>query len=449
MEMIIKDKKDKSKKLKKIIVILIALILVIVATFGIYYTIKNDKNNEVIDFSNYSEKTITKAQTITSSGVYNITGDIKGTIVVDAKNANVKIVLENANIEATDGPAIYVKNAKNVYIESKGENTLNGKATTDLNGVIYSKSDLTLEGDGTLNVTSNIDGIVSKDNLKILSGTYVIKAEDDGIVGKDSVYVKDGSITITSGHDGIKASNEKSGTIKIEGGTFNITTGSGSKTTTKTSDFDDSNSVSIKGIKAYGNIEISGGEFVINSEDDSIHSNSDIKITSGTFTLNSNDDGIHADGKIDISGGKFKITSAEGIEATYVLISDGTINIDASDDGINAANKSNNYSVTVEITGGDITIKMGSGDTDAIDSNGNLYIKGGTINIDANSPFDYDGEGKKTGGTVIVNGTETNNLTNQMMGGGIQGGMPNDSSVPSDNNRNMRGGRPSDNRSMR
>ena len=78
---------------------------------------------------------------------------------------------------------------------------------------------------------------------------------------------------------------------------------------------------------------------------------------------------------------------------------------------------------------------MGAGDTDGIDSNGNLYINGGSINITAQSPFDYDGTGKYTGGTLIVNGTQTTVLQNQQMGGGTsfggdQGG-----------NRGGRGGR--------
>ena len=64
---------------------------------------------------------------------------------------------------------------------------------------------------------------------------------------------------------------------------------------------------------------------------------------------------------------------------------------------------------------------MKSGDTDALDSNGNLYINGGKLNITANSPFDYDGEAKYTGGEMIVNGNTTTSITNQMMGGG---GMP-------------------------
>ena len=66
---------------------------------------------------------------------------------------------------------------------------------------------------------------------------------------------------------------------------------------------------------------------------------------------------------------------------------------------------------------------MGQGDTDAIDSNGSLYINGGTLNITANSPFDYDGEAKLNGGTLIVNGEETTTITNQF-GGGMNGNMP-------------------------
>ena len=71
---------------------------------------------------------------------------------------------------------------------------------------------------------------------------------------------------------------------------------------------------------------------------------------------------------------------------------------------------------------------MGQGDHDAIDSNGNLHINGGTLNISASSPFDYDGQASYTGGTMIVNGSQTTTITNQMMGGGMggMGGMHND-----------------------
>ena len=68
---------------------------------------------------------------------------------------------------------------------------------------------------------------------------------------------------------------------------------------------------------------------------------------------------------------------------------------------------------------------MGQGDTDGIDSNGDLTINGGTINITGQSSFDYDGTATYNGGTLIVNGEEVYEITNQFGGmgpGGMQGG---------------------------
>jgi hypothetical protein len=54
---------------------------------------------------------------------------------------------------------------------------------------------------------------------------------------------------------------------------------------------------------------------------------------------------------------------------------------------------------------------MGGGDADGIDSNGDLIITGGTIDVTARTPFDYDGSCTHTGGTIIVNGVETNAIS--------------------------------------
>ena len=161
------------------------------------------------------------------------------------------------------------------------------------------------------------------------------------------------------------------------------------------------------------------------NEADGINSEGDLIVTgSGSLKINAEDDGIHADGKLTINGGNITISAVEGLEATYVVINDGAVNITASDDGINAANKSDKYSVCVEINGGNLTIDMGQGDTDAIDSNGSIVINGGTITVTAQSPFDWDTSATLNGGTVIVNGTQVTSLTNQfggMMGGGMMG----------------------------
>jgi len=104
-----------------------------------------------------------------------------------------------------------------------------------------------------------------------------------------------------------------------------------------------------------------------------------------------------------------------------VQINGGTVTVNASDDGINASSKSSCYDIVAEFNGGYVTVVMGAGDTDGIDSNGDLYIRGGTVDVTGQSAFDYDGRAEYTGGTIIVNGQQVDSIPNQMMGG--RGGM--------------------------
>lgn len=356
--------------------------------------IKTESNtDDKFDFSSYKSidvdlSTVNNKYSITEKGVYNLTGTLNGYIEINSEE-NIVLVFNGITINNTNGPCINVLNAKNVYIKLNKESTLTDGSSyngfDDVDACIYSKDDLIIYGDGILNVNANFgDGIVSKDDLEIHSGTYNIKAKDDAIKGKDSVLIEDGTFNITSGGDGIKSTNEED----IE-----------------------------KGI-----ITINGGTINVNSTTDGLDSANKIYINGGNLTINAGDDGIHADGYIEINKGTISIEGAEGIEATTVKINDGTINISASDDGINAGNKRSDYKVLIEINGGDITINMAQGDTDGIDSNGDLTITGGKIDMSCNSPFDYDGTATYTGGKLIVNGEETNEITNQF-GGGMPGGM--------------------------
>jgi hypothetical protein len=384
--------------------------------------------------------------TITEAGTYILSGDYEGMIVVEVgEEDKVQLVLANATITNENGPAIYVRSADKVFltaaegtvnvISDGSDYTLTDDDTT-LDAAVFSRDDLTINGSGKLTIYGNYKhAVVSKDDLVITAKDLSVSAQNVGLNGKDSVRLSEAAVSITAGSDGIRSENgadADKGFVSVVDSTVVITSGKdGIQAETVftaenasiriTSGGSSGASESCKGIKAGVSISINGGVYAIDSLDDAIHTNGSILISGGAFTLESQDDGIHANEKVEISGGTMNITAYEGVEATYILISGGDITIAASDDGINAARKSSAYTPTVEITGGTVTITMGAGDTDGIDSNGNVIITGGTISISGNSSFDYDGTATFTGGTVYVNGQQVSSIPNQFMGGGMGG----------------------------
>lgn len=153
-------------------------------------------------------------------------------------------------------------------------------------------------------------------------------------------------------------------------------------------------------------IVIDGARVKINSSDDAIHTNSgNVLIKGGTLDLTTLDDGIHADELVKIDGGEITVNGAyEGIEGAYVEIGGGTIYITASDDGINAASDDESVSEHIIISGGTITVDASG---DGIDSNGTIYVTGGTLIVygpttGADTGLDADGGILIDGGNVFV-----------------------------------------------
>ena len=320
-----------------------------------------------------SEKvTVSGANTVISgAGTYLISGSLEnGSIIVDAgKEDKVQLVLNGVSIRSGSYAAIYVKQADKVFVTlAEGtQNTLsNGGSFTqqdenNVDAVIFAKDDITLNGTGSLTVESPAGhGIVGKDEVTITGGVYTVTSANCAIRANDSIAISDGTFTLTAGTDGLHAENSDDDTL--------------------------------------GNIYIAGG----------------------TFAIRAGDDAVHANTLLQIDNGSFDITGAEGLEATYIKLNGGNISVNASDDGVNAARKSSAYTPTVEIAGGTLTVVMGSGDTDGIDSNGNIVITGGTVNVTGPSAFDCDGSAQYTGGVLIVNGQQVSEIPNQMMGGGMR-----------------------------
>lgn len=415
--------------------------------------------------------------TISDEGVYVISGSINdGRIVVNAgDSAKVQIVLNGLSVKCLNNSPLFVKSANKVFITLK-EQTVNtvvdGSSYTSLaddesnvDSAIFSRSDLTINGEGELNVEGNFShAIVSKDDLVITGGTINAKSVTTAICGKDSVRISNGSVNVISGGDGIKSDNTDKadkGFVYISGGVIDITsetdaiqsefyttvgeakltlnTGGGSENSSSDNNgnknewgkwggfaqedqADDEDSFSAKGIKSGGDIFINGTTLTADTSDDAVHSNSNVEINSGTLDLKSGDDGIHADGSLTVNGGNITISkSYEGVEGASVTISGGSLDITSSDDGINAAGGSDfssmngrpgansfddNADVYVKVTGGNIIINSGG---DGVDSNSELVIEGGTLYVDgpsdaSNAAIDYETFATVSGATVVAVG---------------------------------------------
>lgn len=303
--------------------------------------------------------------TIKSKGTYVLTGTLNdGYIVVDAGNSDdIRLILKNASVTSSDYAALYCLNADNVYI-TLDDNTQNVLANTGefdskdnnkVDGAIFSKTDLTINGSGSLEVISTKHGIVGKDDIMVTGGSLTVTGEKDGIQANDSVSVQNATIDITCGKDGIQADNDDDLT------------------------------------KGY------------------------IYISSGNVTINAGDDGITAATTLQIDDGTINITNSyEGIEAQNITINGGNISVFSSDDGLNAVSATSSgesmqadSSTTLVINGGNIYIRS---EGDGVDSNGSFEMSGGTLTVmgptrGGNGSLDVNGSAVITGGTVVMAGT--------------------------------------------
>ena len=319
------------------------------------------------DLSGATSLTVSDGEDINidKEGTYVLSGSAKNaSVCVDAADEDkVSLVLDGLSISNDSKPCIYVKNADEVLVTISSENDLSVTGTFESDGdtktdaVIFAKDDLVLGGTGSLTISSSDNGIAGKDNIKVTGSVINIECEGSAIEAKESITIEKGEISIPKCYDGLHAEDDDDDTT--------------------------------------GYIYILGGSLTIEAEDDAIHATTVVKID---------------DGKIALTGG-------EGIEGTQISMNGGELTINASDDGINAGRKSSSLPPLYEQNGGTVTITMAAGDTDGVDSNGDITINDGTISITGQSTFDYDGTAQYNGGTIIENGKETNTITNQMMGG--------------------------------
>lgn len=373
--------------------------------------------------------------TITAGGTYVLTGQISaGQVVVNADGEKVQLVLDGVSVTSSDSAAILVRAAKKVWL-TLADGIQNKLATSgsfaedneySIDGAVWCKSDLTINGTGVLKVSSaEGHGIVCKDELALVSGDVEVEAARHAVQAQDAVCVVAGTWSLTAGTDGIHCGDDddaEKGSVLIVGGTVSIDAGS-------------------DGVDAANVLELDGGEITVSAADDGLHSERALQVDGGTVTV---------------------AKSCEGLEGSTVTVNGGVIDVMSSDDGANAAGDPTgdssveatgvgasgpeaageqpeaaanggqaptgggqapadaggqapgaggamDYDSTAQVTinGGKLTIRAGG---DGIDSNGDLTVTGGETYVfgptsDGDGSLDFAGAGTVTGGVVMCVGS--------------------------------------------
>lgn len=343
------------------------------------------------------------------------------------------VSLAGVTLTNPDGAAINITNSKRIQISAKKGTTnfLTDGEEGAQKACIYSKGQIQLQGNGTLNVVGKTKhAIKSASYISIKNLTLnVTSAVSDGINCEEYILVKSGAVTISGvGDDGIQCDlggetatgetedheDEDTGNIYIEGGTLTVTT----------------TAAATKGIKAKGDLRMSDGTLNItttgNGSYDSdekdakgcacLKTDANMVISGGQLTLKSTGTGgkcMKADGTLTVTGSTIDATTTG---ATYSYSGSKAqpkaIKIDSDmivEGGSITATASGHEAIetkgTLTITDG--TVYAFSSSDDAINASSHMYLKGGNVTgvSNANDGIDTNGNMFIEGGTIIACGS--------------------------------------------
>lgn len=202
-----------------------------------------DREMELTDPSDVNLSQARDGYEITAGGQFRLTGELNGTLIINAHEQNVHLFLDNVTITSKSGPAIYCQDADKLVITLMAgtENIISDsgdyRADEEIEACIYSECDLTINGTGKLTVNGYYkDAVRSKDIIKMLDGDYRVKCKRTGFHGNDGVLVAGGNIMISTEKYGFKTTKSGAdgrGNLIISGGELSIIAGRYAFVTTK------------------------------------------------------------------------------------------------------------------------------------------------------------------------------------------------------------------------
>ena len=253
--------------------------------------------------------------TIRKAGTYLLSGTLaEGQLLVDAEEgAEIILVFDGFKISnSTDAPLLFESGSSITLVLKDGSEN----AVTDLRSsaeenkaAIYTKSDLTISGNGTLDVTGTAeDAIHSKTKVTVQGGTINLKAGDDAIHADETLTILDGKVTVLESEEGLEGL-----VVDIQGGDITVNANDDGLNASDGSGSDKAPGQATEGVE----IRISGGVLTVKAGGDGIDSNGDLIISGGTVVVDGPSDGGNApidyDGKGVISGGTVFVSGDSGM----------------------------------------------------------------------------------------------------------------------------------------
>ena len=317
------------------------------------------------------------------------------------------------------------------------------------NGAIYCKGSIVFSGKGILELEGKKKhGISAKSSVTVRPGvTLAVNDVADNCIKAEGITILGGYIWAKTSADAGKCLSSDAD-VDIRGGMLKFYTSGGS-----IYDEEEKDTSSPAGVKADGNMTVSGGTMLCVSKGQggkgfnvdgsltieggiiNIATTGSKYIYNAALDLDSSPKGIKADGEITIDGGwlniqiKGRSDGSEGLESkSKITINDGEVHINAYDDAINVGGDN---PTGIEINGGKIF--SFAENNDGIDSNGKLWINGGLVIASGSGApeegFDCDRSQNfiVTGGTLIGTGgaaisTSGSSTQRSVIYNGVNGG---------------------------
>ena len=337
-----------------------------------------DITNDLINDGTFSEIT------------YNLSGTSTDGSLTLGGSAKCTIELNGLELTNPNGAPLNITNGKRIDLSVKkgSTNTLKDGSASTAKACLYCKGHLELKGKGVLNVYaygSAAHGIKCGDYMEMKNCTVnILAATKDGVSCNEYFLMESGELNIDgTGDDGIQCDldgdastgetsgheDEDTGNVYVEDGTMNIAV----------------TAAAAKGIKADGDMRISGGNITVKTTGGGAWDSDDKKTKASSC--------LSADGNTVISGGTLSLTST------------------------GAGGKGINGDGTLTVSGGTVVIKT-SGNAVVASSSGTISTVSSSQQLDRyQSDYKSSPKGIKTDGAITISDQAVVSVTTTGAGG--------------------------------